>query len=112
MDDILDFTGDPAVMGKPVGSDLAGGTLTLPAILYMQRKPDDNPVKRAFEGVRRKANIDRAIREIVESDLLDESMQTAVRYGEEARTALRTLPASEVRDTLEGILDYVFSRKS
>ena len=78
----------------------------------MQRKPDDNPVKRAFEGTRRKANIDRAIREIVDSDLLDESMQTAVRYGEEARTALRTLPASEVRDTLEGILDYVFLRKS
>ena len=47
VDDILDFTGDPAVMGKPVGSDLAGGTLTLPTILYMQRKPDDNPVKRA-----------------------------------------------------------------
>ncbi|MGE3855935.1 MAG: polyprenyl synthetase family protein [Dehalococcoidia bacterium] len=112
VDDILDFTGDPAVMGKPVGSDLAGGTLTLPAILYMQRKPDDNPVKRAFEGVRRKANIDRAIREIVESDLLEESMQTALRYGEEARTALRTLPAGEVRDTLEGILDYVFSRRS
>ncbi|MSQ30691.1 MAG: polyprenyl synthetase family protein [Dehalococcoidia bacterium] len=112
VDDILDFTGDPAVMGKPVGSDLAGGTLTLPAILYMQRKPDDNPVKRAFEGVRRKANIDRAIREIVESDLLDESMQTALRFGEEARSALRTLPAGEVRETLDGILDYVFSRRS
>ena len=112
VDDILDFTGDPAVMGKPIGSDLAGGTLTLPTILYMQRKPDDNPVKRAFEGVRRKANIERAIREIVESDLIEESMQTALRFGEEARTALRALPAGEVRDTLDGILDYVFSRRS
>lgn len=112
VDDILDFTGDPAVMGKPVGSDLAGGTLTLPTILYMQRKPDDNPVKRAFEGVRRKANIDRAIREIVESDLLEESMHTALRYGEEARNALQVLPAGEVRDTLSNILDYVFARKS
>jgi geranylgeranyl pyrophosphate synthase len=112
VDDILDFTGDPAVMGKPVGSDLAGGTLTLPTILYMQRKPDDNPVKRAFEGVRRKANIDRAIREIVESDLLEESMQTALRYGEEARNALRALPDGEVRDTLASILDYVFARRS
>ena len=112
VDDILDFTGDPAVMGKPVGSDLAGGTLTLPAILYMQRKPEDNPVKRAFEGVRRRANLDRAIREIIESDLLDESMRTALRYGEEARAALHTLPVGEVRDTLGGILDYVFSRRS
>ena len=112
VDDILDFTGDPAVMGKPVGSDLAGGTLTLPAILYMQRRPDDNPVKRAFEGVRRKANIDRAIREILDSDVLDETMRTAVRYGDQARAALHTIPPSEARDTLEGILDYVFARQN
>ncbi|MFA7249221.1 MAG: polyprenyl synthetase family protein [Dehalococcoidia bacterium] len=112
VDDILDFTGDPAVMGKPVGSDLSSGTLTLPAILYMQRKPDDNPVKRAFEGVRRRSNIDRAIHEIVESDLLEESMQTALRFGAEARSALLALPEGEVRATLAGILDYVFSRRS
>lgn len=112
VDDILDFTGDPAVMGKPVGSDLAGGTLTLPAILYMQRRPDDNPVKRAFEGVRRRANIERAIREIAESDLLDESMRTARRFGDESREALRALPPGEVRETLDGIVDYVFARRA
>ena len=112
VDDILDFTGDPAVMGKPVGSDLAGGTLTLPSILYMQRQPDDNPVKRAFEGARRKANIDRAIREITSSDLLDESMRTARHFGDEALDALRVLPNGEVRDTLEGIVNYVFTRNS
>ena len=31
VDDILDFIGDEKEMGKPVGSDLAQGTLTLPA---------------------------------------------------------------------------------
>ena len=112
VDDILDFTGDPAVMGKPVGSDLAGGTLTLPAILYMQRCPDDNPVKRAFEGTRRRANIERAIREITASDLLDESMRTARHFGDQALGALRTLPNGETRDTLQGIVDYVFARQS
>ena len=112
VDDILDFTGDPAVMGKPVGSDLAGGTLTLPAILYMQRRPDDNPVKRAFEGTRRRANIERAIREITASDLLDESLRTARHFGDQALDALRALPNGETRDTLDGIVDYVFARQS
>jgi len=32
VDDILDFSGDEAEMGKPAGSDLMQGTLTLPAI--------------------------------------------------------------------------------
>ncbi len=112
VDDILDFTGDPAVMGKPVGSDLQGGTLTLPAILYMQRRPDDNPVKKAFEGVRRKANLDRAIREILASGTIDESMAVARQFGAEAHEALAALPAGETRETLDGLIGYVLTRRS
>ncbi len=112
IDDILDFTGDPAVMGKPAGSDLQGGTLTLPAILYMQRRPDDNPIKKAFEGIRRKANLDRAIREILSSGTIDESMVVARQFGAEAREALAALPAGETRETLDGLIDYVMTRRS
>ena len=113
VDDILDFTGDPEVMGKPaVGSDLRGGTLTLPAILYMQREPDDNPIKRAFDGQRRRANLDRAIAEILDGDFIEESMTTARRFGAEAREALAVLPPSETRDTLDSLVDYVLDRSS
>ena len=34
-DDLLDLTGDPAVIGKPVGADLAKGKLTLPLIHHL-----------------------------------------------------------------------------
>ena len=37
VDDILDFTSTEEAMGKPVGSDLTQGTLTLPAMLVMER---------------------------------------------------------------------------
>ncbi len=112
VDDILDFTGDPAVMGKPAGSDLQGGTLTLPAILYMQQRPDDNPIRKAFEGIRQRANFDRAIREILDSDVIEESMRTARQFGTEAREALLALPAGDTRDTLDGLVDYVMERRS
>jgi geranylgeranyl pyrophosphate synthase/phage shock protein PspC (stress-responsive transcriptional regulator) len=113
VDDILDFTGDPEVMGKPaVGSDLRGGTLTLPAILYMQQEPDDNPIKRAFDGQRRRANLDRAIAEILDGDFIDESMTTARRFGADAREALQALPPGETRDTLDALVDYVLERSS
>jgi geranylgeranyl pyrophosphate synthase len=112
VDDVLDFTGDPAVMGKPAGSDLRGGTLTLPAILYMQAVPTDNPIKRAFDGQRRNANLDRAITAILAGPYIPESIATADRFGREARTALEALPPGETRDTLAGLVEYVLKRDS
>jgi len=111
VDDVLDFTGDPAVMGKPAGSDLRGGTLTLPAILYMQAVPTDNPIKRAFDGQRRNANLDRAIAAILAGPYIPESIATAHRFGTEARTALEALPSGETRDTLAGLVEYVLERE-
>ena len=46
VDDILDFAGDEEEMGKPIGSDLMQGTLTLPSLLLMERHPKDNPVRK------------------------------------------------------------------
>lgn len=112
IDDVLDFTGDPEIMGKPVGSDLRSGTLTLPAILYMQQKPNDNPIKRAFEGQRRRANLDHAIEDILTSTYVTESIETAHRFGQEARENLKVLPAGVTRKTLDKLVDYVLERNS
>jgi geranylgeranyl pyrophosphate synthase len=40
VDDILDFTGSENSLGKPAGSDLAQGTLTLPFFYYLQTHAD------------------------------------------------------------------------
>ncbi len=112
VDDILDFSATSEELGKPPGSDLLAGTLTLPTLLYMERYPDDNPVQRAFDGVRRRSNLARAIEEIRDSDLLDESMTTARRFAGRAQSALEELPPGEPRTTLEGLVQYVLSRRS
>jgi geranylgeranyl pyrophosphate synthase len=39
MDDILDFLGDEAVLGKPRGSDIKGGDMTLPMIAALGHAP-------------------------------------------------------------------------
>ncbi|MGE0134230.1 MAG: polyprenyl synthetase family protein [Dehalococcoidia bacterium] len=112
VDDILDFTATSEELGKPAGSDLLAGTVTLPTLLYMERYPDDNPVKRAFEGIRRRANLSRAVTEIRESEILPEAMRTAERFADDARAALVSLPDGDPRSTLEGLVDYVLNRRS
>jgi octaprenyl-diphosphate synthase len=41
MDDWLDYAGTSAVLGKPVGSDLREGKLTLPLILFIEKGTPD-----------------------------------------------------------------------
>ncbi len=50
MDDVLDFTGEQATIGKPVGSDLLNGLVTLPAIYYAESYPDDQGVRLLADG--------------------------------------------------------------
>jgi geranylgeranyl pyrophosphate synthase len=115
VDDILDFTGDEAELGKPAGSDLMHGTLTLPALKLIERYPDDNPVERYFdsdEDDRDEDALQEALRMVRESDILDESMNVALDFRERALAALQTLPASETRLVLEDVAYWVTRRRA
>ena len=49
IDDVLDFVGDEHVLGKPVGSDLRQGTVTLPAMYFVQQNPEDEALLRGAQ---------------------------------------------------------------
>jgi geranylgeranyl pyrophosphate synthase len=114
VDDILDFTGDEEELGKPTGSDLMEGTLTLPALLLMERNPDDNPVKRLFaerDGGRNE-HLATAIAMIRDSDILEESVTVARDFRDRAVASLQTLPDNADRAALTDIGDFVLGRRS
>ncbi|MBI2913142.1 MAG: polyprenyl synthetase family protein, partial [Chloroflexi bacterium] len=111
VDDILDFTGDEAQMGKPVGSDLMQGTLTLPSLLLMERQPRSNPVQRYF-GRPSKERLAQAVAMIRDSDIPRESYDMAGDFSRRAREALAPLPDSEDRQTLVELTDSVLDRHS
>ncbi|MFC2022076.1 polyprenyl synthetase family protein [Chloroflexota bacterium] len=111
VDDILDFIGTEEELGKPIGSDLAQGTLTLPAILLLEYYPEDNPVKRLFRNREERDNIKLAIELIGSSPIIQECYQVASDYCAKACLNLKLLSDNASRRALAGLADYVVSRK-
>jgi geranylgeranyl pyrophosphate synthase len=111
VDDILDFIGDEEELGKPIGSDLAQGNLTLPAMLLLERYPEDNPVKRLFQNRDRQENIKLAIELVRNSSISEECYAIASGYCAEACCNLNLLPDSPSRQALIELADYIIARK-
>ena len=112
VDDVLDFEGTEAELGKPAGSDLMQGTLTLPSLILMERYPNDNPVEKLFRNRNREEHLAAAISMILNSDVLDQSYAVARDFRNRAVASLEALPDSADRAALIDIADYVLSRRS
>ena len=111
VDDILDFIGTEEEMGKPIGSDLAQGTLTLPAMLLVERYPEDNPVKRLFQNEDRENYIRQAIDLVRNSPIVDECYNFASSYCSKACQNLNLLPDNASRRALLELADYIITRR-
>ena len=111
VDDVLDFVGEEEEMGKPVGSDLLQGTLTLPVILITERYPDDPVVREAFERDGNEAGVQRVIEMIRNSSIIDECYRIASGFCAQARHALEHLPDNASRRSLFELADYVIERR-
>jgi len=111
VDDILDFTGEQSTVGKPIGSDLLNGLVTLPAIYYAEEHPydedvlslpdggwkDTDRVQRIVDNIRRNAAIEKAMEEA------RLSVSRALGYLEDA-------PVSPERDALENLAKFIVDR--
>ena len=113
VDDVLDFISTEEELGKPVGSDLVQGTLTLPSILLMQRYPEDNPVKRIFQNKdeEKQKNVELAIELVCNSSIIQECFRVASDYCVKACQNLNLIPDTPSRQSLLQIADYIIQRK-
>jgi octaprenyl-diphosphate synthase len=111
VDDILDFVATEQELGKPVGSDLLQGTMTLPAMMLVERYPKDNPVKRIFEGGDKKENITRAIEMVRNSSIIEECFDMAAKYEAKACEGLSYLPDCDARRVIADLAEYIVTRR-
>ncbi|MBE0668956.1 MAG: polyprenyl synthetase family protein [Anaerolineales bacterium] len=112
VDDILDFTGDQSAVGKPLGSDLLNGLVTLPAIYYAEANPDDvDVVSLPNGGWTNNDNMTRLVDHIRASDASKKAMLEAEQHVERALARLEAMEPCAEREALENLAKYIVDRK-
>ncbi len=114
VDDVLDIQETSEQLGKPVGSDLRQGTVTLPMLLFLGNGHDPREVARlrraiVGQGVSEE-DYATAIEALRGADVLRESLDEAIRYVERAKSALLPLLPSPARDNLLALADFTVER--
>jgi octaprenyl-diphosphate synthase len=114
VDDLLDYTGDAATVGKPIGSDLRECKVTLP-LIHLQRSEQGSGGADLIREIiasrtvseEQWADLRRRLREHAS---IDYAYRRAVEFAEGAKKHLYTFPPSPERDALLALPDYVLSR--
>lgn len=110
VDDVLDFTGDEKEVGKPVGSDLAEGAVTLPSILYAETHQEDDLTKTIIESKNPK-DVAKAVANIRDSGVIRECMEIASDFCSRACRAIEELPDSSIRRSFIDLAAFIIERR-
>jgi len=110
VDDVLDFTGDQARVGKPIGNDLRQGTPTLPAIYYGEQHPEDEVLLACLDGSATESDADKLIQRINQSGVIERTLGEARKCAKNAVHNLSDFPAGREKDSLEKLGTYIIDR--
>jgi octaprenyl-diphosphate synthase len=111
IDDVLDYSGDPAAIGKHVGDDLAEGKPTLPLIHAIRRGSPEQArlVRHAVEQGGRDG-LEAVVAAIHATGALEYAREQARRESRAASDALARLPRSSEREYLLQLADFAVTR--
>jgi octaprenyl-diphosphate synthase len=114
VDDLLDYTGDAETVGKPIGSDLREGKVTLP-LIHLQRQDQNGAGSRIIRDVIASRTVSQdqwndLRRTLREHASIDYAYRRAEEFAGRAKKPLYSFPPSQERDALLALPDYVLSR--
>lgn len=113
IDDLLDYTADPAVSGKNLGADLAEGKPTLPLIRAMQTAAPERALLIRDAITQGQVENLHKVLEIVEStDAIPYTRALAERHCRDAASAVTDLPDSDYKNALIELAAYSTQRAS
>ncbi len=109
VDDVLDYGGKSAKLGKNVGDDFREGKITLPVVLSFRRGSEAEREfwTRALErGEIADSDLETALGLMTKHRALEDTIKRAQHYGAIARDALALFPASEMKQALEEAVEF------
>ncbi len=110
-DDILDLVADEEVLGKPTGSDIRQGVITLPALYAMYHGKHGQELKLALASPEKCNNdTEKIIDMILDSDGIDYSYYVSQRYAKKAQIQLQNFPDLPEKKALLDIANYILER--
>ena len=113
IDDLLDFTADEEVLGKPIFSDLSEGRITLPLIYTMNN--DGGVNRKRITSILKEKNLTREnqkeILGIIQSNgALDYTYKKAEEFSSKSREIISRFPESVHREALTLLPEYTLTR--
>jgi heptaprenyl diphosphate synthase len=109
IDDLLDILGPEEKIGKPVGSDLRLGIMSLPVVLGLRSNPELTAL--FCNGTYLEAPmLDRVLSLLREPELIERGRAMAAQHIAVARESLMRLPPSIYRDSLAILIDEQINR--
>jgi octaprenyl-diphosphate synthase len=102
-DDVLDWVGKQANLGKPTASDMEQGKMSLATIYALQQSDQAEKVLFSENGAH-------ALRLLQDVGALDHAMRRCQEYSARAQEVLSVLPESEAKTELLRLADYAVTR--
>lgn len=112
-DDLLDYGGATAALGKNVGDDFRERKMSLPLIKALAHADGTEMDfwKRTIEkGHQEDGDLEHVLSLMAKHNVLEETRIDAVFWAEKAKQEIASLPHSEIRETLMALPDYMVSR--
>jgi heptaprenyl diphosphate synthase len=111
VDDILDFTATEKELGKPAGSDLTNGNITLP-VLYLKDDEIAGPlITKALHGNISDSEMKVLLQYIRSSDALKKAKRISDLYLQKALREVENLPDVPAKNHLKQIALFIGKRK-
>ncbi|MGI6081579.1 MAG: polyprenyl synthetase family protein [Limnochordia bacterium] len=110
IDDVLDFTADAEVLGKPVGSDFVSGIITLPVIHILRQSRAQAELSLCLTGSSVSEVIPQVLEIVREHGGVDYSRKVAQTLVSRAKDRLPRSDHSDIFDALIHLADMVLHR--
>ncbi len=111
LDDLLDYTGDPEVVGKELQSDIIRGYYSMPVILALQSEAKySEPLASLLKQDLTQNELQEIMKIIHASGAIEVTRNLALRYNSRAEELINRLPDGDTKSMLKELLPQLINR--